>query len=55
MNTYIVTWLDTHDNIMSEQVEAYDVNGACWCISCRPSDIISVIRIYNKVQEAHYE
>lgn len=53
MNTYIVTWADEYDNIRAEQVDAYDIRDACCGINCRLEDIISVMRIYSRIEETY--
>ena len=51
MNTYIVTYADEHDNIRAVLVDAYDIINACCSINCRAEDIISAMRIYNRIEE----
>jgi hypothetical protein len=53
MNTYIVTYVDEHDNIRAEQVESYNAAAACYDVDCRLEDIISVMRIYNRMEETY--
>ena len=54
MNVYIVTWVDEYDNIRAEQVEAYDCAAACYGSGCaKVEDVISVMRIYNKIEETY--
>ena len=47
MNTYIVTYVDEHNNIRVEQVESYNAASACYGVEGRLDDIISVMRIYS--------